>query len=214
VNMPFCTARRVPVLALIRSRKTLARGLRVLTDPGGGCLPGHAGRQVGRHEIADATGGVFSRPRSCSALSVRELNADARHVDPLRHRHGARPWSCSPSFVVGIRQEPPAQEADRAGATPDCQVGPGGLLGGVRPPPGSICDPRSAVRGNRAVQHTVPLAHRTDTPGHRSATSDRAPSGRCGRLHPKRRCINIRSAVGALDHNRGGQAVNHAKPAD
>ncbi len=41
-----------------------------------------------------------------------------------------------------------------------------------------------------------------------------AISGRCGRLHPKRRCINIRSAVGALHHNRGGQAINHAKPAD
>jgi hypothetical protein len=26
------------------------RGLRVLTDPGGGCLPGHAGRQAGRQE--------------------------------------------------------------------------------------------------------------------------------------------------------------------
>jgi hypothetical protein len=37
----------------------LARGLRVLTDPGGGCLPGHAGRQAGRHEIAAATGVYF-----------------------------------------------------------------------------------------------------------------------------------------------------------
>ena len=37
----------------------LVRGLRVLTDPGGGCLPGHAGRQAGRHEIAAATGVYF-----------------------------------------------------------------------------------------------------------------------------------------------------------
>ena len=59
VNMPFCTARRVPVLALLRSRKTLSRGLRVLTDPGGGCWPGHAGRQAGRHEIAAAAGVYF-----------------------------------------------------------------------------------------------------------------------------------------------------------
>ena len=59
VNMPFCAARRVSVLALIRSRKTLSAACGSPTDPGGGCLPGHAGRQAGRHEIAAATGVYF-----------------------------------------------------------------------------------------------------------------------------------------------------------
>ena len=59
MNMPFCTARRVPVPRAHQVAEDLVRGLRVLTDPGGGCLPGHAGRQAGRHEIIDAAGVYF-----------------------------------------------------------------------------------------------------------------------------------------------------------
>ena len=77
--------------------------------------------------------------------------------------------------VVGIRQEPPAQEL--TGHVPRLIARLARRLLGVyvrRPDPSAI--PEQQHR-NRAVQHTVPLAHRTNTPGHRSATSDRAPSG-------------------------------------
>jgi hypothetical protein len=60
VKMPFCAARRGAGARAHQVAEDLVRGgLRVLTDPGGGCLPGHAGRQAGRHEIVDATGVYF-----------------------------------------------------------------------------------------------------------------------------------------------------------
>ena len=80
--------------------------------------------------------------------------------------------------VVGIRQEPSTQELTRQ--APRLIATLARRLLGVyvrRPDPSVIPDKR---RRDRVAQHTVPLADRIDTPGHRSVTSDRAPSGRSG----------------------------------
>ena len=77
--------------------------------------------------------------------------------------------------VVGIRQEPPAQEL--TGHVPRLIARLARRLLGVYVRRRIHLRTRTSSTRNRAVQHTVPPAHRTDTPEHRSATSDRAPSG-------------------------------------
>jgi hypothetical protein len=98
----------------------------------GGCgpyrrVPGHPGMGDNAIPAARRAGGHrprhISRPRSCSALSVRELNADAHHFYPRRRCHGARLGRARPR---GHRHPARAgiTRADRASATPNSQDDP------------------------------------------------------------------------------------------
>jgi hypothetical protein len=79
-------------------------------------------------------------------------------------------------IVVVIKQEPSTHELTRQAPRP-MPSSPSTCSGCMSGGPIHLSSPISSG-GNRAIQRTVPLAHRTYTPGHRSVTSDRAPSGK------------------------------------
>jgi hypothetical protein len=118
----------------------------------------------------------------------RELNAYAHHVHPRRRRHGAR---LGPARRHRRHQARAVDtRADQTGATPDCQVRLAPARG-VCPEARSTCYP-DQQRGEPSHTAYGPLTHRTYTPGRRSVTSNRAPTGGCGDHVECQRGMNMR----------------------